>query len=186
MGKEYTEIDASIQSWIRRQHMYFVATAPDQQSGLVNCSPKGLDSLAILNSHQLAYADTGGSGIETVAHLKENGRITLMMCSFEGPPKIFRFYGRGSVIEPHNAEFAEMQQNFPALPAIRTIIVIDVERVRDACGFGVPLYDFQKNRDSLNNYFADKSEDEILDYRRERNAESLDGLPGLDVDNIGK
>ena len=109
-----------------------------------------------------------------------------MMCSFEGPPKIFRFYGRGSVVEPHNAEFAELQQNFPALPAIRTIIVIDVDRVRDACGFGVPLYDFQKNRDSLNNYFADKSEEEILDYRREHNAQSLDGLTGLDVDNIGK
>ena len=182
MGKEYTEIDDQIQRWMDRQQMFFVSTAPLQGDGLVNCSPKGLASLAVLDSHTLAYADIGGSGIETVAHLKENGRITLMMCAFEGPPKIFSFYGHGEVIEPQQPEFDELLTKFPPMPAVRNIIVVSVNRIMDSCGYGVPLYDFKQQRDSFDNYFADKSDDFIRDYRREKNATSLDGLTGLDTD----
>jgi hypothetical protein len=179
MGKEYTEIDEGIQKWMQRQQMFFVATAPSAADGLVNCSPKGLDSLRVIGPRSLAYADTGGSGIETVAHLKDNGRITLMMCAFEGPPKIFRFYGHGTAVEPHDDGFDELLEQFPEMPAVRNIIRIRVERIIDSCGYGVPLYEFRRHRDSLHNYFSKQTEEDILAYRRKRNSESLDGLPGL-------
>ena len=179
MGKEYTEIDERIQKWMSRQHVFFVSTAPTSADGLVNCSPKGLDSLRVLGPRELAYVDTGGSGIETVAHLKDNGRITLMLCAFDGPPKIFRFYGRGTVVEPQDAGFADLLAAFPPMPAARNIIRIAVERIIDSCGYGVPLYDFRAHRDSLPNYFGKQSEEDILEYRRKRNSVSLDGLPGL-------
>ena len=184
MGKEYTEIDERVQRWIDRQHMFFVATAPLEGDGLINCSPKGLNSFAVLGPRQIAYADVGGSGIETVAHVKQNGRITVMMCSFEGPPKIFRFYGEGRSLEAHEDGFAELASRFEGLPTIRNIVVVDVDRIIDSCGYGVPLYEYQGERDSLDNYFADKTEQDVHDYHRENNATSLDGLPGLDVDQI--
>lgn len=179
MGKEYTKIDEQLHSWMARQHVFFVSTAPSKPDGLINCSPKGLDCLRVTGSKQLAYVDTGGSGIETVAHLKDNGRITVMMCAFDGPPKIFRFYGKGHVIEPHEEGFTALLAEFPTLPAARNIIVIDVERIIDSCGYGVPRYEFQQHRDSLGNYFSKQSEADILAYRRDHNRESLDGLAGL-------
>ena len=184
MGKEYQEIDARMRDWIGRQKLFFVATAPRADDGLVNCSPKGLDSFRVLGPRQCAYADVGGSGIETVAHLKENGRIVIMMCAFGGPPKIFRFYGQGRVVEPHDADFARLAKLFGDLPTIRNIIIVDIDTIRDSCGYGVPLYDFRGDRDSLPNWANSKSREELLDYRIERNAASLDGLPGLDVDRI--
>jgi hypothetical protein len=181
MSKDYTEIDEHIKAWMGRQHMFFVATAPLAGDGLVNCSPKGLDCLRVLGPRQLAYVDTGGSGVETVAHLRENGRIVLMMCAFEGPPNIFRFYGQGRAVEPGDGEFSELLAQFPTMPAARNIIVIDVARIRDSCGYGVPLYKFEKHRDSLGNYFRSKTEEELVAYRRKRNSQSLDGLPGLAI-----
>jgi hypothetical protein len=179
MGKEYTEINEQVQNWISRQHIFFVATAPLSGDGLINCSPKGLDCFRVLGPREIGYVDTGGSGIETVAHLKENGRIVIMMCAFEGPPKIFRFYGKGTPLEPHEEMFAETLARFPQPPAARNIILIDVERIIDSCGYGVPLYQFEKDRDSLSNYFARLSDEEIVAYRAHRNKVSLDGLPGL-------
>lgn len=179
MGKEYTQIDRHIQRWIDRQHVFFVATAPLANDGLVNCSPKGLDTFRVLSPTEIAYLDLGGSGIETVAHLKENQRITIMMCAFDGPPKIVRFYGKGSVLEPGAAEFSELLARFPTQPAVRNIIRISVERIIDSCGFGVPLYDFRRDRDSLPNYYRKQCEEDILAYRQRRNRQSLDGLPGL-------
>lgn len=179
MGKEYTEIDERIQAWMARQHVFFVATSPTSADGHVNCSPKGLDALRVLGPRELAYVDTGGSGIETVAHLRDNGRITLMMCAFEGPPKIYRFYGRGSVVEPQDDGFDALLARFPAVPAARNVICIDIERIIDSCGYGVPLYEFSRQRDSLPNYFAKQSDEDIWNYRRKRNSRSLDGLPGL-------
>jgi len=179
MGKEYTEITPKIQAWIDRQHMFFVSTAPLSDGGLINCSPKGLDSFCVLGPHQIGYVDVGGSGIETVAHLRENGRIVIMMCAFTGPPIIFRFYGQGVVVEPEDSGFSALLKKFPNLPTARNIIVIELERIIDSCGFGVPLYDFRQQRDSLPNYFANKTEKEILAYRVERNSESLEGLTGL-------
>ncbi|MDX1516351.1 MAG: pyridoxamine 5'-phosphate oxidase family protein [Woeseiaceae bacterium] len=184
MGKEYQEIDAAIERWIERQHVFFVATAPLAGDGRINCSPKGLDSLAVLGPRQLAYADVGGSGIETVAHLKENGRIVIMLCAFDGPPKIFRFYGQGRAVEPHDREFEDLAPRFADLPAIRNFVVVDVDCIRDSCGYGVPLYDYRQQRDSLPNWCNKKSGDELLEYRIENNATSLDGLPGLDVEAI--
>jgi hypothetical protein len=182
MGKEYTEIDERLQKWIGRQHVFFVATAPLDAGGLINCSPKGLDSLRVLGPTTLAYVDVGGSGIETVAHLKENGRIVIMMCAFEGPPKIFRFYGKGRVIEPQDEGFAEMLAQFPAQPSARNIIEVTVERTIDSCGFGVPEMEFSKDRESFRNYYGNKSDEFIDEYRRTKNTSSLDGLPGLDFD----
>ena len=179
MGNEYTEIDERLQKWMSRQHMFFVATAPNNPDGLINCSPKGLDCLRILEPRVLAYVDTGGSGIETLAHLKENGRITLMMCAFDGPPRIYRFYGTGTAVEPHDDGFDELLGKFPPMPAARNIIRIDVEQIIDSCGFGVPLYEFRQHRDSLPNYFSKQSDEDILAFRKNRNSQSLDGLPGL-------
>jgi len=180
MGKEYTEISERIQKWMARQHMFFVSTAPNAADGLVNCSPKGLDCLRVLGPNEIAYADTGGSGIETVAHLKDNGRITVMMCAFEGPPMIYRFYGTGIAIEPHENGFASLLEQFAPLPTVRNIIHIKIDKIIDSCGYGVPMYEFRKQRDSLPNYFNNQSEEDILEYRRTRNARSLDGLPGLE------
>jgi hypothetical protein len=184
MGKEYTEIDERIQKWIKQQRVFFVATAPLADDGLINCSPKGLDSLAILGPRQLAYLDVGGSGIETVAHLKQNGRIVLMLCAFDGPPTIYRFYGIGTVVEPHQAKFDDLLGKFPTPVSVRNIIVIDVERIMDSCGYGVPEYAFVKDRDSMRNHYASSSDEEDRQYRRNRNAKSLDGLPGLDVSKL--
>jgi len=184
MGKEFPEIDDRIQRWIERQHLFFVSTAPLAGDGLINCSPKGLNGLRVLGPRRIAYADIGGSGIETVAHLKENGRIVIMLCAFEGTPKIFRFYGQGRPVEPHEAEFDELVAMFPGMPAIRNFVVVDVESIRDSCGYGVPLYEFKSERDSLKNWCDKKSPNELLEYRIERNAQSLDGLPGLDVESI--
>lgn len=182
MGKEFEKIDAKIQHWIERQRLFFVSTAPRAEGGMLNCSPKGLDSLRVLGPHTLAYVDTGGSGIETVAHLKENGRIVIMLCAFEGPPKIFRFYGKGRVVEPQHPDFESLLAQFPAMPAVRNFIVVDVQCIRDSCGYGVPEYEFKRERDALKKWCDDKSDDELKAYRALKNRESLDGLPGLDLD----
>lgn len=182
MGKEFQEIDERMQRWIERQRLFFVSTAPLAGDGRINCSPKGLDGLRILGPRKIVYADIGGSGIETVAHLKENGRIVIMLCAFDGPPKIFRFYGQGRSVEPHDADFDKLVPLYPDMPTIRNFIVIDIDCIRDSCGYGVPHYEFQRERDSLKNWSDGKSADELLEYRIERNAASLDGLPGLDVE----
>lgn len=182
MGKEYTEIDERIRNWIDRQKLFFVATAPLAQDGHVNCSPKGLDTLRVLGPHTLAYADLGGSGIETVAHVRENRRITIMLCAFDGPPKIFRFFGRGRSVEPGDADFETLLAQFPDLPKVRNVVVVDVDRIIDSCGYGVPEFEFRKHRDSLTNWANSKSDEEIVAYRHENNRTSLDGLPGLRID----
>lgn len=179
MSKEYAQIDESIERWIARQQMFFVATAPLAGDGHVNCSPKGLDTLRVLGPRQLAYVDLGGSGIETVAHVRENGRIVIMLCAFEGPPKIFRFYGRGSVVEPHDPGFDEIVGRFPPQTSVRNAVLVDVERIIDSCGYGVPMYEFRRHRDSMDNWVKARTAEDIDAYRRDKNAHSLDGLPGL-------
>jgi hypothetical protein len=179
MGKEYQEIDPQIRGWVERQKLFFVATAPSGSDGLINCSPKGMDALRVLDEHTLIYGDVGGSGIETVAHLRDNGRIVIMLCAFDGPPKIFRFYGTGSVLEPGDPGFNEVATHFEHLPTIRNVIRIDVDRIRDSCGYGVPRYTYEAERDSLTNWASHKTEAELEEYRREKNLVSLDGLPGL-------
>ncbi|MHA1566838.1 MAG: pyridoxamine 5'-phosphate oxidase family protein [Alphaproteobacteria bacterium] len=178
MGKTYEQIDEKIESWMARQQMFFVATAPVGADTLVNCSPKGTDTLRVLGPTTLAYMDGDGSGIETIAHVKENGRIVIMMCAFAGPPKIYRFHGQGVVIESHHAEFENLRAEFPA-GNCRAIIRIALTRVSDSCGYGVPNYEYTGERPSHSNMMK-SIKPEQLDGFREMNAFSLDGLPGLE------
>ena len=149
MGKTYPEVDNSIRTFIESQHIFFVASAPLDRNGHVNLSPKGLDSLRILGPTTVAYMDLHGSGIETIAHAKENGRITLMFCAFEGPPRILRIYGRSRHISPEDHEFEALRSNFPAYESPRALIVVEVNRIADSCGYGVPLFRYEGQRDEL-------------------------------------
>ena len=183
MGKAYDSIKPNVQKWIEKQHMFFVATAPLSAEGSVNLSPKGMDTLRVLDQHTLAYLDSGGSGIETIAHLRENGRIVIMMCAFCGPAKIWRFHGRGSVVLPGDEGFDELAAHFDRSElGIRSIIRIAVTRVSDSCGFGVPLYDFRAQRKESVEYLRKNGVDYVRQYFGEMNAESIDGLPGLNAD----
>jgi hypothetical protein len=179
MGKVYDTIDDSLKDFIQRQQMFFVATAPLSSEGLVNLSPKGLDSMRILGDHTVVYADLTGSGIETVAHVKENGRIVLMFCSFEGAPKIVRLHGRGEVIEPSHDEFEELRTRFPEYVGLRSFIRFHCRRISDSCGWSVPLYDFKEQRSQLVAWAESKGVDGVLQYQQVENRESLDGLPGI-------
>jgi hypothetical protein len=179
MATTYASIPPDIEKWIAAQRLFFVATAPLGGDGLINCSPKGTDSFRVLGPNQVAYADLTGSGIETVAHLKENGRIVIMFCAFNGPPKIVRLWGRGSVVERDHAEFGELEARFARHAATRALIRVDVARVATSCGFGVPIYEYVSDRDTLIRYADEKGPQGVAEYRRQKNATSLDGLPGL-------
>ena len=135
MGKVYDRLDDSLVSFIGRQHVFFVGTAPTSPDGHLNVSPKGLDTFRILGPNSVAYLDLTGSGIETVAHLRENGRITIVFCAFEGRPLILRLHGRGRVVEPGDADWDELIAGFPEYPGIRSVVVVDVERIADSCGY---------------------------------------------------
>src|SRR3984885_2839292 len=140
MSKQRDNINDDLAAWLREQHLFFVATAPLSADGHVNCSPKGGDSFRVLGPLEVAYQDYTGSGAETAAHLRENGRIVLMFCAFEGPPKIVRLHGRGRAVMPGDPEFAATRRAFgkPRDLGLRAIIVVEVDRVSDSCGFSVP------------------------------------------------
>ncbi len=180
MGKVYEEIDERLTAFIGKQQMYFVATAPLAAEGHVNLSPKGLDSFAILGPHTVAYLDLTGSGIETVAHLRENGRIVILFCAFEGPPLLVRLHGRGEAITPEHPDFVDLVARFPEHHGVRSVVRVEVARISDSCGFGVPLYDYRGQRDQLEAWAKVKGE-VVVDYQRDNNTQSIDGLPGLDV-----
>ena len=156
MAKDYPEICTDIREWVERQKMFFVATAPLAQDGLVNCSPKGMDTFRILGPRTIAYLDLTGSGVETISHLKENKRIVIMMCAFEGAPKILRFYGQGEVIEKGSEEYLERISNFREHLGARAIIHIEVDRIRDSCGYSIPSYDYTGERDVLKKWSETK------------------------------
>jgi hypothetical protein len=179
MGKTYDALDGKLTAFIRRQKIFFVATAPLAAEGHVNVSPKGYDSLAILDDRTVAYLDLGGSGIETQAHLQENGRVTLMFCAFEGPADIVRLYGRGEAFAFDHPRFAQLKTHFPDFERARAIIVVHIERVADSCGWGVPFFDYRGDRDQLRRWVEAKPFEEWADRRFESNAISIDGLPGL-------
>lgn len=183
MAKQYSEIDDRLRSFMGSQQMFFVATAPSGDGGHVNVSPKGLESFRIFGPREVGYLDYTGSGAETIAHLRENGRIAVMFCAFTGPPNILRLHGTGRVVEPQDAEFSSLVDEFrasghPVHPGLRSVIRIDVGRVSDACGFGVPRYEYQEQRSQLAAW-ATKKSDSLGEYHREKNAASLDGLPTL-------
>jgi len=189
MAQVYDGIDDRLKAWIEAQPVFFVATAPLAGDGHVNVSPKGpIGSLRVLGDHRVAYLDIGGSGAETIAHLRENGRIVVMLCAFDGPPRIVRFHGRGEAIMPADPRFAELldEAKFedPSLPeARRSIVSVDVTRVSDSCGYGVPLMSFEGLRNhhelSTAKQLRTLGHEGYAEYRRQANARSLDGLEAL-------
>lgn len=184
MGKTYPGIDPKLVEWIEKQHLFFVATAPLADDGFVNCSPKGLDSFLVVDAHRVAYLDFNGSGVETIAHLRENGRIVIMFCALDGSPKIVRLHGQGRSVEAGDAEFDALRARFTTDNPVRSIIVVDVTRVSDSCGFGVPVYDYVGERDALTRWAASKDEASLSEYQQAKNRHSLDGLPGLKSANL--
>jgi predicted pyridoxine 5'-phosphate oxidase superfamily flavin-nucleotide-binding protein len=179
MASHHSTLSDEHRRFIEAQHLFFVATAPLSERGHVNLSPKGLDSFRVIDERSVAYLDFVGSGAETIAHLRENGRITIMFCAFDGPPKILRIHGRGRVIEPADAEFAEALRPFSTDRPARAIIAIAVERVSVSCGYGVPLFRFESERSDLDAWCDRKGSEGIRQYQIAKNAQSLDGLPAL-------
>jgi hypothetical protein len=179
MGKCYEQLDERLIDFIGRQHVFFVGTAPTACEGHLNISPKGLDTLRILGPRTVAYLDLTGSGIETVAHVRENGRITIMFCAFEDSPLILRLYGRGRVVEPGDPEWDELLAAFPPQLGARSVVVVDLSRIADSCGFAVPVYEYRHERTQLTNYARSKGRSGLAHYRAEKNRKSLDGLDGL-------
>jgi hypothetical protein len=189
MASVLPEIDDRLRDWIGRQHMFFVATASSGDEGHVNLSPKGArETFAVLGPHEVAYVDLYGSGIETVSHLKQNGRLVIMFCAFEGPPKIVRLHGRATVVEQHDPEFGELFAHFTlsdeALTAVRSIIRLDVMRIGDSCGFVVPEMAFQRQRRQLFDHAASQirrnGPDGVRAYCDVNNGHSIDGIAGLE------
>lgn len=181
MGKTRSMIDDEARRFIEAQHIFFVASSPLDWGGHVNLSPKGLDTFRILGPATVAYLDFNGSGVETIAHLKENGRIVLMFCAFQGPPNIFRLYGLGRAVEPHQSEFAALAENFPTYETMRSIIVIEITRVTDSCGYGVPRFKYEGEREQLPAWARKQGPEGLQAYRERKNQVSIDGLPGLSL-----
>jgi len=180
VGKVYEGIDTALAEWLTAQPMFVVATAPLDAAGLINVSPKGMaGTFAVLDENRVAYLDLTGSGIETVAHLRQNGRIVLMFTAFEGRPKIVRLHGHGEPLLPDDPRFADLRPLFSDHPGVRSIIDVTVTRVSDSCGYAVPRLHFVQDRDVLDLWNAKKGEDALVAYRNEKNSRSLDGLPGL-------
>ena len=181
MGKVFDGIDPKLATFLTAQPIFFVASAPSGEGGHVNLSPKGYDSFRILKPHTVAYLDFVGSGVETIAHLRQNGRLTLMFCAFEGPPRIVRLYGRGKVVGPSDDEFGTLSSHFGAGDGIRSVIVATLDRVADSCGYGVPLMAYQGQRPQMKAWFDHKGPAGLENYLAEHHL-SVDGLPGLTPD----
>jgi Pyridoxamine 5'-phosphate oxidase len=191
VAKIYESIDERWREWIARQPLFFVATAPLDGDGHVNVSPKGpIGSLRVLDEHTVAYLDVTGSGAETIAHLRENGRIVVMLCAFEGPPRILRLHGRGEVLLAGDPRFDELLERggFEAPGPDeyrRSIVVVHVERIADSCGYGVPLMSYEGERPHPEAWAEKKlragGADALRDYQREKNSESIDGLPAVEL-----
>ena len=179
MGKVHEEIGPALAEWISAQRMFFVATAPLAPDGLINCSPKGMDSFRILGPRDVAYVDLTGSGVETIAHIRENHRIVFMFCGFQGAPQIVRLHGRGAVALPGDATYELLKPQFPAYPGERAIISASIDRVSDSCGYAVPRYDFVEQRDTLVRWSEKKGIGGLREYRRDKNTRSISGLPGI-------
>jgi hypothetical protein len=197
MGKLYPELDQRLRKFISKQPVFFVATAPcltvEGSGGHVNVSPKGYrDTFAILGPTTVAYLDLTGSGAETIAHLRQNGQITIMFCSFDHQPKILRLYGAGRVVLPGEPQWAELADHFPSSAvtgtgrgAQRAIVVVDLHRIADSCGYAVPVMELVAERDVLTRWADGKSAEELADYRADKNTISIDGLPALTSRTVG-
>lgn len=177
MGEARTSIATELAEWISRQRVFFVASAPLDAEGSVNLSPKGYDTLRVIDATTIAYLDLTGSGAETIAHVRENGRITIMWCAFEGPARIVRVHGRAEVVDLDDERITGL---FDPDRGARAVLLVHVRRVADSCGYAVPLMEYRGERERLRSWVAGKSDDELDEYRRRKNTRSLDGLPALD------
>ena len=180
MGKIYEAIDERLATFIKRQKVFFVASAPLAPQGHVNCSPKGGDCFRIIGPNTVVYEDYVGSGAETIAHVRENGRIVIMFMALSGQPKILRLHGSAQVLLPGDEAYENFAALFDTACASRSMIKVDVTRIQDSCGFGVPEYVFEKDREALPRWANSKTPEEIADYKRTRNAVSIDDLPALE------
>ncbi len=187
MGKVYDGIDERMAAWIESQPVFFVATAPLDGDGLVNLSPKGtIGTFRVVDQRTFAYLDITGSGVETIAHLRENGRICVMFCAFAGRPQIVRLHGAGRAVLVGDPGFERAFAGFGAAGEerrayVRAVIVVDVARVADSCGFAVPRMDLVEERKTLDAVWQSRDDERIASYQAERNATNLDGQPGLRV-----
>jgi len=175
MAKFYEQLNDSLRQFIAAQQMFFTATAPSK--GRINLSPKGMDTFRCIDNRTVAYLDVTGSGNETAAHLQENGRMTMMFCSFDRDPLILRLYGEGRVIFPRDEEWQDLYPLFEKLPGERQIMVLAIESVQTSCGYGVPLYEFKGERPTLKAWAQKKGETGITQYWEKKNKTSIDGLP---------
>jgi hypothetical protein len=181
MSKQLEKIDTELAAWIAKQRLFFVATAPLAAEGHINASPKGGEAFRVLGPREVVYQDYTGSGAETAAHLRENGRIVIMFCAFDGPPKIVRLHGRGTVITPDHARFAGLAVHFHANLGTRAFIHVAVSRVSSSCGFSVPFFDYREHRDTLDDWAAKQGSEKLQEYRTRKNQKSVDGLPAFDA-----
>ncbi len=179
MGKSFDAITPELETWLAAQRFFVVATAPIAADGLVNCSPKGHDTFRVIGPREVAYLDLTGSGVETIAHLRENGRIVLTFFAMDGAPRIVRLQGAGDVLEPGMPEYAELVGRFPALPGTRAIVRVRLSRIADSCGYSVPRFTYTGERDTLIRWAESKGDAGLAAYRAEHNVRSLDGLPGV-------
>ena len=179
MSKQLVNIDSDLAAWITAQRVFFIATAPLSQNGHVNVSPKGGEAFRILGPLEVAYQDYTGSGAETAAHLRENGRIVVMFCALEGLPRIVRLHGHGTLLTPGQDRFSALAPHFPPHPGTRAIIHIVISRVSHSCGHGVPLFDFQGPRDAPDQWAANQGPEKLAAYRAAKNQHSIDGLPAF-------
>jgi hypothetical protein len=180
VSKVHECITPKLRRWIEAQHLFFVATAPLDPAGHINVSPRGTpDTFAVIDEHTVGWLDLTGSGAETIAHLRENGRIVVMFCGFEGPPQIVRLHGRGRVVLRSDAEWNSLTAHFVPKRGERAIVVVDVTRVSDSCGYAVPRFEFVDDRDLLDRWADNRGEEALVEYRATRNAESIDGLPAF-------
>jgi hypothetical protein len=179
MGKAFESLDDKLIAWIAEQHVFFVASAP-RDGGHVNVSPKGHDSLRVLSATEVAYLDLTGSGAETIAHTRENGRLTIMFCAFTGPPQILRLFGEGIAHPVGSARFDELAPRFELIPGARSIVTLAIERVQTSCGYSIPFLDYREERPTLQQWAARKGDDGLAEYWAEKNVASIDGLPALD------
>ena len=181
MGKVYDCLTLEIRNWLELQKVFFVATSPLAREGHVNCSPKGSDTFRVVGEREVAYLDLTGSGIETTAHLQENGRIVIMFCTFAGPPKIIRLQGRGEVVYPSDRDFERLQTGFADHAGVRGIVRVFLTRISDSCGHGVPVMDFVEHRHLIEKWATAKGPEGMGEYRKVNNSVSIDGIPGYKI-----
>lgn len=179
MGRTFSELDDDLTGFLAEQHLFFVASAPSGSGGHVNLSPKGHDTFRVLDPRTVAYLDLTGSGVETIAHLRDNRRITLMFCAFSGPPRIVRLHGRGEPVFPGDPRFGALAGLFPQLRGVRSVIRVELERIATSCGYAVPRMTYEGERDTLSKWAERKGPEGLVRYRQEKNTASIDGLPGL-------